>query len=105
LRFHPVFFAVRRSPVDARKASAYSDTIPSRFGFGTQPKERKMNVLKHMEAIFLAAAFLVVGTSYANAAGAVKQVRYDSQVSVEGQQMAVVKVSAKRLSALDKAGA
>jgi len=63
-----------------------------------------MNILKHMEAIFLAAAFLVVGTSYANAAGAVKQVRYDSQVSIEGQQVAVVKVSAKRLNTVEKAG-
>lgn len=63
-----------------------------------------MNILKHMEAIFLAAAFLVVGTSYANAAGAVKQVRYASQVSIEGQQVAVVKVSAKRLNTVEKAG-
>ena len=62
-----------------------------------------MNVLKHMEAVFLAAAFLVIGSSYANAAGAVKQVRYENQVSIEGQQMAVVKVSAKRLSAEQKA--
>ncbi|WP_296951017.1 hypothetical protein [uncultured Massilia sp.] len=56
-----------------------------------------MNVLKNMEALFLAAAVLVVGTSYANAAGALQQVRYDAQVSIEGQQVAVVKVSAKRL--------
>ncbi|MFK3740473.1 hypothetical protein [Massilia sp. TN1-12] len=62
-----------------------------------------MNVLKHMEAIFLAAAVIVAGTSYANAAGEVKQVRYDAQVSIEGQQMAVVKVTAKRLSAAEKA--
>jgi hypothetical protein len=62
-----------------------------------------MNVLKNMEAIFLAVAMLAVGSSYANAAGNVKQVRYDSQVSIEGQQMAVVKVSAKRLSAADRA--
>jgi hypothetical protein len=58
-----------------------------------------MNVLKHMEAIFLAAAVLVIGSSYANAAGAVKQVRYDAQVAIEGQQTAVVKISAKRLGA------
>ena len=64
-----------------------------------------MNVLKHMEAIFLAAAVLVVGTGYANATGAVKQVRYDSQVSIEGQQTAVVKISAKRLDAAAKAAA
>ncbi|MDN4054123.1 hypothetical protein QPK32_13640 [Massilia sp. YIM B02763] len=62
-----------------------------------------MNVLKHMEAIFLAAAVIVAGTSYANAAGEVKQVRYDAQVSIEGQQTAVVKVVAKRLTAAEKA--
>jgi hypothetical protein len=61
-----------------------------------------MNVLKHMEAIFLAAAVIVAGTSYANAAGEVKQVRYDAQVSIEGQQTAVVKVVAKRLTAAEK---
>jgi hypothetical protein len=64
-----------------------------------------MNVLKHMEAIFLAAAALVVGSSYAHAAGEVKQVRYDAQVSIEGQQTAVVKVVAKRPSAVEKAAA
>ena len=66
-----------------------------------------MNVLKNMEAIFLAAAVLAVGTSYANAAAATKQIRqeanYSAQVSIEGQQTAVVKVSAKRLSAAEKA--
>lgn len=62
-----------------------------------------MNVLKHMEAIFLAAAVIVAGSSYANAASAVKQVRYDAQVSIEGQQVAVVKVVAKRPNAADKA--
>jgi len=62
-----------------------------------------MNVLKHMEALFLAAAVLVVGSSYAHAASAVKQVRYDSQVSIEVQQTAVVKVSAKRLGIADRA--
>jgi hypothetical protein len=61
-----------------------------------------MNVLKHMEAIFLAAAVIVAGTSYANAAGEVKQVRYDAQVSIEGQQTAIVKVVAKRLTAAEK---
>lgn len=64
-----------------------------------------MNVLKHMEAIFLAVAVLVVGSSYAHAASEVKQVRYDAQVSIEGQQTAVVKVVAKRPSAVEKAAA
>jgi hypothetical protein len=62
-----------------------------------------MNVLKHMEAIFLAAAVLVGVTSAAHAASIAKHARYDAQVTIEGQQMAVVKVTAKRLSAVEKA--
>ena len=61
-----------------------------------------MNVLKHMEAIFLAAAVLVGVTSAAHAASAAKHERYDAQVTIEGQQMAVVKVTAKRLNAIEK---
>ena len=55
-----------------------------------------MNVLKNMEAIFLAAAVLVGVTSAAQAASVAKHARYDAQVTIEGQQMAVVKVIAKR---------
>jgi Spy/CpxP family protein refolding chaperone len=56
----------------------------------------QMNILKNMEAIFLAAAVLVGVTSAAHAANAARHERYDAQVTIEGQQMAVVKVSAKR---------
>lgn len=56
-----------------------------------------MNILKNMEAIFLAAAVLVGVTSAAQAASVAKQERYDAQVTIEGQQMAIVKVTAKRL--------
>jgi hypothetical protein len=62
-----------------------------------------MNVMKNMEAIFLAAAFLAGVTSVASAASENARERYDAQVSVEGKQMAVVKVSAKRLTAAEKA--
>lgn len=62
-----------------------------------------MNVLKNMEAIFLAAAFLTCVTGAANAASNVKHARYDAQVTIEGQQMAVVKVTAKRLTDVQKA--
>jgi len=65
-----------------------------------EPSRRsKMNVLKNMEAIFLAAAVLVGVTSAAQAASVAKHARYDAQVTIEGQQMAVVKVTAKRLAA------
>jgi Spy/CpxP family protein refolding chaperone len=62
-----------------------------------------MNILKNMEAIFLAAAVLVGVTSAAHAASITRHARYDAQVTIEGQQMAVVKVTAKRLSAVEKA--
>jgi Spy/CpxP family protein refolding chaperone len=55
-----------------------------------------MNILKNMEAIFLAAAVLVGMTSAAHAASVARHERYDAQVTIEGQQMAVVKVTAKR---------
>ena len=55
-----------------------------------------MEILKNMEAIFLAAAVLVGVTGAAHAAGVAKHERYDAQVTIEGQQMAVVKVTAKR---------
>jgi hypothetical protein len=62
-----------------------------------------MNVMKNMEAIFLAAAFLTGVTSVAGAASVNARERYDAQVSVEGKQMAVVKVTAKRLTPAEKA--
>ena len=62
-----------------------------------------MNIMKNMEAIFLAAVFLAGVTSVASAASENARQRYDAQVSVEGKQMAVVKVSAKRLTAAEKA--
>ena len=63
-----------------------------------------MNIMKNMEAIFLAAAFLTGVTSVASAASENARERYDAQVSIQGKQMAVVKVSAKRLTAAEKAG-
>lgn len=62
-----------------------------------------MNVMKNMEAIFLAAAFLTGVTSIASAASENARERASAQVSVEGTQMAVVKVTAKRLTAEEKA--
>jgi len=61
-----------------------------------------MNIQKNMEAIFLAAAVLVGVTSAAHAASVARHARYDAQVTIEGQQMAVVKVTAKRLNTVEK---
>lgn len=68
-----------------------------------------MNVLKNMEAIFLAAVVLVSVTSYASAAipaiHAHQHARVTvTQTSVGGQQMEVITVTAKRPSAAAKAG-
>jgi hypothetical protein len=62
-----------------------------------------MNVMKNMEAIFLAAAFLTGVTSVASAASESARVRQEAQLSAQGQKMAVVVVTAKRLTAAEKA--
>jgi hypothetical protein len=62
-----------------------------------------MNLMKNMEAIFLAAAFLTGVAGAASAASEHARARNDAQVSVEGTQMAVVKVTAKRLTPAEKA--
>jgi hypothetical protein len=58
-----------------------------------------MNVLKHMEAIFLVAAVLAGVSSYASAASANAAALHSAQVSVQGEaKIAVVTITAKRLS-------
>jgi len=60
-----------------------------------------MNVLKHMEAIFIATALVAVPAGYLAKA---PTARADSDTSIaSGATMAVVGVSAKRLSAAEKA--
>ncbi len=61
-----------------------------------------MNVLKHMEALFLVAALAVVGTTYAGAESYKAQVRADSLVSSDSGKMAVVKITAKRVAPATK---
>jgi len=66
-----------------------------------------MNIAKHMETIFLATVVIVGATGIASAAAArIGHVAPEPKVyavAVEGAPMAVVKVSAKRLSAAEKA--
>jgi hypothetical protein len=57
-----------------------------------------MNVLKHMETLFLVAALAVVGTTYASAESYKAQVRADAMVSVGSEKMAIVKVVGKRIA-------
>jgi hypothetical protein len=66
-----------------------------------------MNVLKNMEAIFLATLALAGVTSYASAAIPAMHAHHGARVtvghtSVGGQQMDVITVTAKRLSAAEK---
>lgn len=63
-----------------------------------------MNVLKHMEAVFVVAALVVSVSTYASAESYKAQVRADAMVSVGSEKVAVVKVSAKRLPAATKVG-
>jgi len=63
-----------------------------------------MNILKHMESLFLAAALVVVVGSYASAESYKAQVRADSMVSVGSEKMAVVKVTGKRIASATSFG-
>jgi protein subunit release factor A len=63
-----------------------------------------MNVLKHMESLFLVAALVAGVSTYASAENYKAQVRAESMVSVGSEKMAVVKVTGKRLPAATKFG-
>lgn len=62
-----------------------------------------MNVLKHMEALFIAAALVAVPASYLGSAADAnaRDLGADSMVA-SGARMATVTVSAKRLDAAEK---
>ncbi|QGZ40643.1 hypothetical protein IP92_03528 [Pseudoduganella flava] len=63
-----------------------------------------MNIAKHMETIFVAALVLIGATSMATAAVTKLQHRDSGAiVATADGQVAVVKVTAKRLSAAEKA--
>lgn len=62
-----------------------------------------MNVLKNFEAVFVAAAALAIVTSYATATPPVLYVAADAVVTKADANMPTVVVSAKRLSAAEKA--
>ena len=63
-----------------------------------------MNVLKHMESLFVVAALVVSVSAFAGAQSYKAQVRADAMVSVGSEKMAVVKVTGKRLVADAKLG-
>ena len=64
-----------------------------------------MNVMKNMEAIFIVAVALVAGTGFATASNAPARIDPPAAVAVQADDanVTVVKVSAKRLTAAEKA--
>ena len=63
-----------------------------------------MNVLKHMEALFLVAALIAGVSTYASAESYKAQVRADAMVSIGNEKMATVKVIGKRIAPATKFG-
>ena len=63
-----------------------------------------MNVLKHMESLFLVAALIAGVSTYASAENYKAQVRAGSMVSVGSEKMAVGKAVGKRIPAATKFG-
>jgi len=69
----------------------------------TDLKENIMKALKHMEAIFVIAAALATVTSFATASSPVLHVAAAPEVASIDAKANLVVVSAKRLSAAEKA--
>jgi hypothetical protein len=61
-----------------------------------------MNIAKHMETIFLAALVLIGATGMATAA--VSKFQHNAMIATADGKVAVVEVTAKRLSVAEKAG-
>lgn len=62
-----------------------------------------MNIAKNMEAIFIIATVLIAGTSLATAAVPAHRAAAHTVIKVDNAPMQVVTISAKRLTAEQKA--
>ncbi|MDO8070191.1 hypothetical protein O3299_01510 [Janthinobacterium sp. SUN176] len=62
-----------------------------------------MNALKNMEITFVAAAIIAIGASFATAGANTLEVSAGSSVIAQAADMPVVTVSARRLTAAEKA--
>jgi hypothetical protein len=91
--------AVHRNPVERRKGAGYSEHIPHSL-----TRSQIMNIAKNMEAIFLAAITLISVTSFATAS-APQPVSSPAIYAPAESAMQVVTISAKRLTAAEKAAA
>jgi hypothetical protein len=90
-------YAFRRNPVELQGRAGYSEHIENTF----TPRSHIMNIAKNMEAIFFVAIALISATSFATA-GASAPAGATTAVAAQGK-MQVVTVSAKRLTAAEKA--
>jgi len=94
-----VFHALHRKPVAARAWRGYSTTIPG----SPTTQEHIMNISKNMEFIFSAIVLLATATNFATAGVPARAVSRAAAVAASDLHMQVVKVSAKRLTAAEKA--
>jgi hypothetical protein len=62
-----------------------------------------MNIAKNMEAIFIAAVVIAGATTYATAAVPATRISVPAAAKVETSKMQVVTITAKRLTAAEKA--
>jgi hypothetical protein len=95
---HSVNLASRRNPVVLDVANRYSDHIET-----PHVKENTMNIVKHMEAAFVVALGLAGSATYLIDALPEAQAHPQTAATIATPaNMAVVTVSAKRMSAAEK---
>jgi hypothetical protein len=93
-------YAFHRKTIWSALATGYSSLTPNENTF----KETIMNIAKNMEAIFLTAIVLVSGMGLANAGAPAAHAAPKATVQQAADaNMTVVTVTAKRLSAAEKA--
>jgi hypothetical protein len=93
-------YAFRRNPVEPGGGGGYSEHIESRFTH----RSHIMNIAKNMEVIFFAAIALASVTGFASASANAPVSRAPSYSAAAPQAtMHVVTVSAKRMTAAEKA--
>jgi hypothetical protein len=105
--FCPANRAFGRNPMAVQGGSAYSSIIAGQTATPLNLKENIMNIAKNMEAIFVAIIAIAAATSLATAAvpkfRAAPAASVTFVASADQATMHTVYVSAKRLSAEEKA--
>jgi hypothetical protein len=95
-------YAFRRNPMERRGRTGYSEHIEN----AVTHRSHIMNIAKNMEAIFFAAIALVSVTGFATASADAPVSRAPAYSAAAPEAtMQVVTVSAKRLTAAEKAAA